>query len=242
MEESRRRIRLKCRYEGELRYVNLFPDLNFAQLKKRLATDYGFEVSLKYEDRDGDLITLSSQNDLEDLIAYTCEFEHDTVNVIVTEAIQLPTLSRRETPKNPTLFPITTTSAIGRQSVGKSYRMEYTGAPTGTSSGNRFDRFPQIDSPMGSLAASFTPRDAINRIRWKRGEVLGQGAFGVVFLGLNVDTGELMAVKQMAIDEVSTKELSSLENEINLLRSLRHPNIVRYIGTEVSLGSMIFCF
>jgi serine/threonine protein kinase len=71
--------------------------------------------------------------------------------------------------------------------------------------------------------------------------VLGQGAFGVVFLGLNVDTGELMAVKQMAIDEVSTKELSSLENEINLLRSLRHPNIVRYIGTEVRLGSMTFC-
>ena len=47
-------------------------------------------------------------------------------------------------------------------------------------------------------------------------------------------TGELMAVKQIAIDEVSTKELSSLENEINLLRSFRHPNIVRYIGTEVT--------
>ena len=46
--------------------------------------------------------------------------------------------------------------------------------------------------------------------------------------------GELMAVKQIAIDEVSTKELSSLENEINLLRSFRHPNIVRYIGTEVT--------
>lgn len=43
-----------------------------------------------------------------------------------------------------------------------------------------------------------------------------------------------MAVKQIAIDEVSTKELSSLENEINLLRSFRHPNIVRYIGTEVT--------
>jgi serine/threonine protein kinase len=43
-----------------------------------------------------------------------------------------------------------------------------------------------------------------------------------------------MAVKQIAIDDVSTKELSSLENEINLLRSFRHPNIVRYIGTEVT--------
>jgi hypothetical protein len=27
-------------------------------------------------------------------------------------------------------------------------------------------------------------------VRWKRGEMLGQGAFGVVYLGLNVETGQ----------------------------------------------------
>ena len=27
-------------------------------------------------------------------------------------------------------------------------------------------------------------------VRWKRGEMLGQGACGVVYLGLNVETGE----------------------------------------------------
>ncbi len=59
-----------------------------------------------------------------------------------------------------------------------------------------------------------------------------------MFLGLNIDTGELMAVKQMATDEVSKRELSSLENEINLLRTLRHPNIVRYIGTELTASSL----
>jgi len=65
-------------------------------------------------------------------------------------------------------------------------------------------------------------------------QVLGQGAFGVVALGLDIDSGELMAVKQMAIDEVSSRDLATLENEINLLRNLRHPNIVRYIGMEVN--------
>jgi serine/threonine protein kinase len=64
--------------------------------------------------------------------------------------------------------------------------------------------------------------------------MLGQGAFGVVYLGLNIDSGELMAVKQMATDDVSKRELNSLENEIHLLRNLRHPNIVRYIGTELN--------
>lgn len=37
---------------------------------------------------------------------------------------------------------------------------------------------------------------------------------------------------------MSSKELRSLENEINLLRSLRHPNIVRYIGTETTPTSL----
>jgi len=47
-----------------------------------------------------------------------------------------------------------------------------------------------------------------------------------------------MAVKMMATDDVSKRELSSLENEIKLLRSLRHPNIVRYIGTELNIECM----
>ena len=68
--------------------------------------------------------------------------------------------------------------------------------------------------------------------------MLGQGAFGVVYLGLNIDTGELMAVKQMATEEVSKRELSSLENEITVLRNLSDPNIVRYIGTELSAESL----
>jgi hypothetical protein len=53
MDEIQRRIP-KCRYE--LR-VNLF-QIEYAALKERLASVYGFEVSV-YEDRDGDLISLS---------------------------------------------------------------------------------------------------------------------------------------------------------------------------------------
>jgi hypothetical protein len=33
-------------------------------------------------------------------------------------------------------------------------------------------------------------------VSWTRGELIGAGAFGRVYLGLNNDTGQLMAVKQ----------------------------------------------
>jgi serine/threonine protein kinase len=33
-------------------------------------------------------------------------------------------------------------------------------------------------------------------IQWQQGELLGEGAYGKVFAGLNQQTGELMAVKQ----------------------------------------------
>ena len=52
--------------------------------------------------------------------------------------------------------------------------------------------------------------DADKSIKWKRGEILGQGAFGIVYLGLNIDNGELMAVKQMAIEDVSSRLVANL--------------------------------
>ncbi|RWV85084.1 hypothetical protein BHE74_00035783 [Ensete ventricosum] len=35
-------------------------------------------------------------------------------------------------------------------------------------------------------------------IRWRKGELIGCGAFGHVYMGMNLDSGELLAVKQGA--------------------------------------------
>jgi serine/threonine protein kinase/WD40 repeat protein len=240
------RIRLKCRYDNEIRIVIISPDYTFSQLYQRLTLDYGFDISLKYEDQDGDLITLTSQNDFEDLLMA----ESDVVNVIVSENM-LPSLLNKRQPKVASL--LWSQGAPPSPGGGVSWAKEqhqhhhhqhqqrsqspFLHAPTPLasnrhgSSNRLLERFPQIES-------SVTPRVTERHTRWKRGEILGQGAFGVVYLGLNVESGELMAVKQINNDELKSKELSSLENEINILRSLKHPNIVRYIGTESNANTL----
>ncbi len=54
-------------------------------------------------------------------------------------------------------------------------------------------------------------------VSWTRGELIGAGAFGRVYLGLNNDTGQLMAVKQARAaalcrgqDGMSTKRSTQL--------------------------------
>ena len=63
-----KRIRLKCHWQNGIRVVNATRASSFQTLKQRLEADYGFEISLQYEDPEGDMITLASQNDLVELI------------------------------------------------------------------------------------------------------------------------------------------------------------------------------
>ncbi|CAK9865980.1 unnamed protein product [Sphagnum jensenii] len=74
-------------------------------------------------------------------------------------------------------------------------------------------------------------------IRWRKGELIGSGAYGCVYMGLNLDSGELIAVKQVCISvnnitkERAQAHIQELEEEVKLLRNLSHPNIVCYLGT-----------
>ena len=45
---------------------------------------------------------------------------------------------------------------------------------------------------------------------WSRGELIGAGAFGRVYLGLNNDNGELVAVKQVVLIRTHTHSLRAL--------------------------------
>ena len=66
---------------------------------------------------------------------------------------------------------------------------------------------------------------------WRRGEIIGQGAYGRVYMGLNLETGEMMAVKQVATSS-DPQELKDLQDEINVMKTLSHEHIVRYLGAQ----------
>ena len=103
------------------------------------------------------------------------------------------------------------------------------------------DRNPSKERINGSHVAS-TPRQAktddvspkaqdVTELKdYQLGDCLGKGAFGSVFRALNMGTGETVAVKQVKLADLPKSELRVITLEIDLLKNLDHPNIVKYRG------------
>jgi mitogen-activated protein kinase kinase kinase ANP1 len=76
--------------------------------------------------------------------------------------------------------------------------------------------------------------------KWVRGELIGKGTYGRVYLALNATTGEMIAVKQVEIprtasDKEDSRQVSvveALKSESETLKDLDHPHIVQYLGFE----------
>ncbi|KAJ6294686.1 hypothetical protein OIU76_022713 [Salix suchowensis] len=80
--------------------------------------------------------------------------------------------------------------------------------------------------------------------RWKKGKLLGRGTFGHVYSGLNSESGELCAMKEVTLfsDDAKSKESAKqLMQEISLLSRLQHPNIVQYYGSE-TVGDRLYIY
>ena len=106
--------------------------------------------------------------------------------------------------------------------------------------------------------------EEVPELRWKRGRLLGKGAYGRVWEGL-LDSAKMIAVKEVELDYERREHAASvghthshppgptfplpsppqqyqkLQMEVEILRSLRHKNVVSYLGTTMQ-DNTVFIF
>ncbi|CAD8114721.1 unnamed protein product [Paramecium sonneborni] len=62
------------------------------------------------------------------------------------------------------------------------------------------------------------------------GEMIGAGSFGQVYIAQENRTGKIYAVKKINLKgDFDKEDLEGLKSEINLLKSIKHKNIIRYV-------------
>ncbi|KAL6182812.1 hypothetical protein ACLB2K_044224 [Fragaria x ananassa] len=85
---------------------------------------------------------------------------------------------------------------------------------------------------------NLAPNVAVSSMKgqWQKGKLIGRAGPDLsVYLATNRETGALCAMKQVDLipDPKSAGIIKQLEQEIKVLRTLKHPNIVQYCGSEM---------
>ena len=103
----------------------------------------------------------------------------------------------------------------------------------------------QIKPGRGSRVSLLesVPKDlppGTNSFQIGRGQLIGKGSYGRVYLGINLTTGDFLAVKQVEVNQKAAGQdkdkmremVAALDQEIDTMQHLEHPNIVQYLGCE----------
>ncbi|KAK3635924.1 Suppressor of Sensor Kinase (SLN1) [Elasticomyces elasticus] len=71
-------------------------------------------------------------------------------------------------------------------------------------------------------------------LRWQQGQFVGGGTFGSVYVAINLDSTQLMAVKEIRLQDpkMIPTIVSQIRDEMSVLQVLNHPNVVQYFGIE----------
>ncbi|KAJ3054784.1 hypothetical protein HK097_000828 [Rhizophlyctis rosea] len=157
------------------------------------------------------------------------------------------------------------TETLSHESLDESGSKSLSDVASVKSFSSNLSQSPSASASIGSLprrptlARAFTHApDTPRSVDWIKGDLIGSGSFGRVYYGVNVLTGEIMAVKQVELADARSlppkaavagggihalrkRMVDALHQEITLLKDLNHENIVRYLGYDVQ-GNMINVF
>ncbi|KAI9467968.1 MAG: kinase-like domain-containing protein [Benjaminiella poitrasii] len=85
------------------------------------------------------------------------------------------------------------------------------------------------------LLKDMGPHGLVTTLHYQLGNCIGKGQFGSVYRALDLITGETVAIKKLVIEGEDEQEIMK---EVTLLKTLSHPNVIRYLGTVQNLHSI----
>lgn len=91
----------------------------------------------------------------------------------------------------------------------------------------------QCSPPSFPPTASVSSFVSLREIR-----VIGKGTFGSAVLCKRIGFNKLCVIKKVDVSDMDVKECDEALNEVNILASLQHPNIITYHESFISNGSL----
>ncbi|CAB4430298.1 unnamed protein product [Rhizophagus irregularis] len=123
----------------------------------------------------------------------------------------------------------------------KKTHIRYKSDRTSEISLNKNDKIPgyadykRRESMSGACSSGDLPREKLilkndDEIvaQYQLGNCIGKGQFGAVYRALHLGTGQMVAVKRIKLEGKMSDEIEQLMHEVELLKSLSHPSVVKY--------------
>ncbi|EGC31954.1 hypothetical protein DICPUDRAFT_49896 [Dictyostelium purpureum] len=224
-------LRIKCILGDDIRIIKVNANVSYDGLMNQLEQDFNTPILIhQYEDYEGDKVTVKSEYDIMEAISMYFELKSLNPSKIISTKFFLKQGSRNGMngvnnirPSSPIIMNNNNNNNNNLNNININI--------------NQSNNIVNTDFP--SLIINEHEELISNHaIRWQKGQILGRGGYGAVYLGLNKDTGELFAVKQLEMTDMTNDPklknmILSFSKEIEVMKSLRHENIVRYLGTSL---------
>ena len=62
---------------------------------------------------------------------------------------------------------------------------------------------------------------------------IGRGSYGIVYRAIHRRTKNIYVIKKVPLSPPSNHKLKDAINEVEILKSLTHPNIIQYLGYHI---------
>lgn len=103
-------------------------------------------------------------------------------------------------------------------------------APVTSSAASAASSAGDDDGGAGPAASNYVEKSPSGHYV-KYNALVGKGSFKTVYKGQHLENGHLVAWNEISIRNISQKELKRILNEMKLLKTLQHPNLIGFYGT-----------